>query len=401
MLGESYLTYLVDHNRLFSTWFETQGPMDLIIYTLSAIQLPLNIFLIVVLLLYPRNKNVHLNSSFFITNLAFTDIFSFIMTIISVFIQQNIWSHQRNYNEFDPVVFSSSMRSGCRWQIGLFTFSYLNTVLATGFLTLDRYLFIYKPLKYSNTVTNERIKILILISWIFPVFSGLLTFLTTNVDQVKMCIPTHTSSRWPTLVTALLVFMTIVAVFILYILILLSYWGLKRRLSVMIKKNTGQEEDQLRNQNITKKLQKIVKFLQSSKYVIIVITTFTICWLPWILNVFYDIMLHGLGIFQDSIEYNCGILTDRNNHSDVFSFVEFEGQSCVHGIMRGYYHECDVTGKKEDVCVLIHEHMHDYLYICISRLCICFSMLSSLINPCVHGLWFPGFRQAFQYLCSR
>ena len=169
----------------------------------------------------------------------------------------------------------------------------------------------------------------------------------------------------------------------------------------MKKNNVGQEEDQLRNQNIAKKLQKIVKFLKSSKYVIIVITTFAICWMPWILNVFYDIMLHELGIFQDSIDHNCGINTDRNNQSDVFSLEDFEGQSCVHAIMRGYHHECEVPGNKEDACVLIHEHMHDYLYICISRLCICFSMLSSLINPCIHGLWFPGFRQALQHLYSR
>ena len=97
-------------------------------------------------------------------------------------------------------------------------------------------------------------------------------------------------------------------------------------------KNVGQEEDQLRNQNISEKLQKIAKFLKSSKYVIIVITTFTICWMPWILNVFYDIMLHELGILQDSIDHNCGILTYRNNHFDVFSLEDFDGQSCVHAI---------------------------------------------------------------------
>ena len=88
---------------------------------------------------------------------------------------------------------------------------------------------------------------MILISWIFPVTSGVMTFLTTNVDQVKMCIPTHTSSRWPNIVTAVLVFVTIIVVFILYTMILLSYWGLKRKISLIRKNNQDIESDQKEN----------------------------------------------------------------------------------------------------------------------------------------------------------
>ena len=89
MLGNSQLTHLVDQSGFYSSWFETADPMDLVIYTLASFQLPLNIFIICVLLLNKSN-NTNFNSFYFIINLANTDIVGFIMTITSVCIQQNV-----------------------------------------------------------------------------------------------------------------------------------------------------------------------------------------------------------------------------------------------------------------------------------------------------------------------
>ena len=97
MLGESSLTFLLDHSDIFSSWFETDGPMDFVIYALSSIQVPLNLLMILILVLYPKNSNPNYNSFIFITNLAVTDIIGLILIISSVFIQQNVWSHQNNY----------------------------------------------------------------------------------------------------------------------------------------------------------------------------------------------------------------------------------------------------------------------------------------------------------------
>ena len=69
MLGESSLTFLLDRSEIFSSWFETDGPMDFVIYALSSIQVPLNLFMILILVLYPKNSNPNYNSFIFITNL--------------------------------------------------------------------------------------------------------------------------------------------------------------------------------------------------------------------------------------------------------------------------------------------------------------------------------------------
>ena len=329
MLGTSQLGHLVDHSDFYSSWFETDGPMDFTIYVFASCQFLLNIFVMVVLLLYPKSKNAMFNSFYFIINLAATDLVGFVMTITSVIIQQQVWSHQKDYTAFDPETFSRKMKTGCRWQMGLLTFSYLNTVLATMFLTLDRNIFISRPLRYSLFVTKKKIKIMILISWIFPIISGFLTFFTTNLDQVKMCIVTHTSSRWPNFVTAALVFLLIITVFILYIKILLTYWGLKRKLSLIKKNNYQVENNQKEKSVIAKKAQKILEFLKNTKYVIFVISTFTICWIPWILNVFYDILFHQVGSYQHAIDRNCQIYTEENSHQNISIWQQFEGRVSI------------------------------------------------------------------------
>eukprot|EP00092_Neocalanus_flemingeri_P014414 GFUD01015549.1.p1 GENE.GFUD01015549.1~~GFUD01015549.1.p1 ORF type:complete len:458 (+),score=72.20 GFUD01015549.1:61-1434(+) len=405
ILGTSQLTYLVDHSDLYSAWFETDGPMDYTIYVLASCQVVLNMFVIVVLLLYPKINESQFNSFYFIINLAATDLIGFVMTITSVFIQQNVWNHQKDYNFFNPEIFVKKMRTGCRWQMGLLTFSYLNTVLATTFLTLDRNIFISKPLRYSLFVTKKKIIAMICISWIFPILSGCVTFFTTNLDEVKMCIVTHTSSKWPNFVTAVLVFLTIITIYILYAKILLRYWGLKRKISLMRKNRYDDQEeaDKKGSLLIAQKAQKILEFLNNSRYVIFVMFTFTICWIPWILNVFYDIFVHQVLSNQSYEDTNCpySVYAEENIHPSNNSWEEFQGQACVHAIMRGRLTECEVPGKKQSACEAVHEHMHDYLIICISRLCICFSMLSSLINPCIHGFWYPGFRQALEHLKTR
>ena len=152
------------------------------------------------------------------------------MNLITLFIQQHVWSHQQDYSSFDPEEYANKLKPGCQWIHGLLTFSYLNTVIATLFLTLDRNIFISRPLRYSLFVTRNKIQILILICWSLPILSGSLSFLTTNLDEVK-CIVTHTSSKWPNFVTGSLIFLTIVVVYILYGKILLTYWGLKRKIS--------------------------------------------------------------------------------------------------------------------------------------------------------------------------
>ena len=147
MLGHSQMCHLVEHREVYSSWYETYGPMDFTIYILGIFQVILNMFVISVLLFFPKNKNPQFNSFYFIINLAATDIVGFVMNLNTVFIQQHVWSHQKDYSSFDPETYA--------------------------------------------------------------ILSGSLSYITTNLDEVK-CIVTHTSSKWPDFVTGSLILLTIV-----------------------------------------------------------------------------------------------------------------------------------------------------------------------------------------------
>ena len=149
-VGSSNLRYVVQFNHLVAPWLETGGPMDLVaLRVLSSLHVLLNTMVVLVLAFYCRNSRHFDNSGYFIINLAITDLVGFVMLFISLLIQQSIWNEQSDYELFDPLTYSTQLRSGCQMQMGLLTFSYLNTVFATGCLTVDRYVFITRPMRYK------------------------------------------------------------------------------------------------------------------------------------------------------------------------------------------------------------------------------------------------------------
>ena len=140
VLDTSLLIHLVEYSDSYSPWFEAEGPMEWTAYFLSSFQVLFNLIIIIVLTVYGILKKFDNNSFNFIINLAITDVVGFVILLITIQIRATYWSHQRDYTTFDPDLFSSGMRDGCRMNMGLLTFSYLNTIFATVSLKpyLDR-----------------------------------------------------------------------------------------------------------------------------------------------------------------------------------------------------------------------------------------------------------------------
>ena len=147
LLESFHFDYLVQ----YTSWFD-DGPMELTVTILSSLQVLLNMAVIIILMLYGVNKKVN-NSSYFIVNLAATDIVGFLVLIYALQIQESALVNKVS----DPDLFLSEMAEGCHKQMALLSFSYLNTILATVFLTHDRYLFISKPFRYQIIVTKEAV----------------------------------------------------------------------------------------------------------------------------------------------------------------------------------------------------------------------------------------------------
>ena len=77
------------------------------------------------------------------------------------------------------------------------------------------------------------------------------------------------------------------------------------------------------------------------------------------------------------------------------------GMSCIEDLIIGYVTHCDVPGDENDLCAAVHGHLHDFLIVCFTRLSMCMVVVGSFINPFIHGLWYPGFRQAVLHLRNR
>ena len=157
------------------------------------------------------------------------------------------------------------------------------------------------------------------------------------------------------------------------------------------------EESKQIGGTLQKEARNMLTFLKDSKYVIFVISAFTVSWMPGIVLVFWDLGLHYSGGFQKTKELQCGAIGAIN-----FTIVEQNiGKSCIMDLMIEDATRCDVPGDEKDVCVAVFEHCHDFLIVCITRLCMCMVVFGSVINPVIHGLWYPDFRQAVLELRNR
>ena len=141
---------------------------------------------------------------------------------------------------------------------------------------------------------------------------------------------------------------------------------------------------------IIEAMAKMLEFINNSKYVIFVLASFTVCWMPCILLVILDLGIHQFEDFSKSMETNCGLVSAQN-----LSLSERNiGISCMEDLMIGYVTHCDVPGDERDVCAAFHIYLHDFLIVCLTRLCMCMVVLGSFVNPFIHGVWYPGFRLA-------
>ena len=152
---------------------------------------------------------------------------------------------------------------------------------------------------------------MIFISWFFPILGGCLTSFKALADPDER----EYKNTMVELVTGSVVLISIIAIYLLYIKILLTYWGLKRKLSLMKKNKMDEEKGQIRKLGIVMKSEKIVRFLKNSKYVIFVLSTFTICWIPWNIRTLYGFFTHQFGSFENVKELNCCGFTSGNNQS--------------------------------------------------------------------------------------
>ena len=91
---------------------------------------------------------------------------------------------------------------------------------------------------------------------------------------------------------------------------------------MMKRNNLAEMKDQVKQLRLLMQTQKIIIFLKNSKYVIFILTTFTICRIPWMLAIFYDFLIHQIGSLEFTKKINCANFRSGNNPESTIIAVE-------------------------------------------------------------------------------
>ena len=155
-LSNVSLGHYNDYSHIYYPWF-LDGPMNSAAYVLSGFQVLFNTLVILSLLFYAiKKKKIENNSFYLIINLALTDIVGFILLSFALKIQESFWLDEGDFTAQHSGSFVIQMRNGCKKQMSLLTFCYLNTILATVLLAIDHYFFIcHSWTYYKIDVTKE------------------------------------------------------------------------------------------------------------------------------------------------------------------------------------------------------------------------------------------------------
>ena len=173
-------------------------------------QLILNLLVILVISIHKIEKKQRVQNQFvfaFILNLALADLVGFAASITDVIFDD--WIFTEKYFVESPDLFVKRMTFGCIVQTSIMEFSYVQSLMSTAFLTLERYILIAKPFDYDKVgklffflkkwtilfflfqyINEVTTRVCIFLCWLTP---AILAIHATQVhpDPINVCNPSH------------------------------------------------------------------------------------------------------------------------------------------------------------------------------------------------------------------
>ena len=173
-------------------------------------QLILNLLVILVISIHKIEKKQRVQNQFvfaFILNLALADLVGFAASVTDVIFDD--WIFTEKYFVESPDLFVKRMTFGCIVQTSIMEFSYVQSLMSTAFLTLERYILIAKPFDYDKVgklffflkkwtilfflfqyINEVTTRVCIFLCWLTP---AILAIHATQVhpDPINVCNPSH------------------------------------------------------------------------------------------------------------------------------------------------------------------------------------------------------------------
>lgn len=324
----------------------------------------------------------------------------------------------------------------CQIQLSLWTFSLSKSLFCTILITVDRYIYITKGIKYSLIVTKSWIVVGIAVAWLTPIGLGMTSALIQN-DRTRSennCISTHLLPKFFVSFGISLIIIVLVSIYLLYGVILVKFYRQKKSLELAKSKSQsirfkgfamdsqllitasptkGFPDLQNTWRNFKKKrisgefnqifqtLKKVGRFIHAAQYVIVLIAVFTIAWLPWLLVLYLD-------VFDENFEdFRRLCPNDTQSISEVIgvdlSNLQTKLQSVIANPQEQIWMATNVSDEADfPLCSLIHQSLHSFMqdYRQLSAMLI--GILNSILNPIIYAFWYPEFRdQCRNISCPR
>ncbi|ELU05601.1 hypothetical protein CAPTEDRAFT_107711 [Capitella teleta] len=195
-----------------------------------------------------------------IVNQSALDFTASIMIILSTF-----------FRGIDSESSTLSKEIFCRvWQTNMFVWGiFMSSTYNLVVITLERYLTIVYPFKFSHRITTKKAGVVIAVVWIFgPIYNALFMIPTAGLNEQGYC---SVYSFWPNEVTQRAVGILTVGLqfFVPIILIAIAYV----QISFVLKKSV-EGAHSIREEKITRARRNVIKTL------LIVTVCFVLCWCP-------------------------------------------------------------------------------------------------------------------------
>lgn len=362
----------------------------------------------------------------FIANLAVSDLMMCLIQIITLIMRQRLQYCESRVCRLQ----------NCQIQLSLWTFSLSKSLFCTILITVDRYIYITKGIKYSLIVTKSWIVVGIAVAWLTPIGLGMTSALIQN-DRTRSennCISTHLLPKFFVSFGISLIIIVLVSIYLLYGVILVKFYRQKKSLELAKSKSQsirfkgfamdsqllitasptkGFPDLQNTWRNFKKKrisgefnqifqtLKKVGRFIHAAQYVIVLIAVFTIAWLPWLLVLYLD-------VFDENFEdFRRLCPNDTQSISEVIgvdlSNLQTKLQSVIANPQEQIWMATNVSDEADfPLCSLIHQSLHSFMqdYRQLSAMLI--GILNSILNPIIYAFWYPEFRdQCRNISCPR
>lgn len=328
----------------------------------------------------------------------------------------------------------SELQTRCMIEKALVTFTMFSSLGSVLLLTIDRYLFITKPLKYNTVMTLPRAGILVIVSIGAALIGAMIYSFSVSLPWDDVCTFTHVLPLGMVIFWNVFFFVTWFAMHGMYIVILAIALRHKREmekiktrysrdnsvasLQTVVSVPIALGENRLKttstqhfsSTSLFKDNARIKNTMKTIRYVVIILFIYSLVELPCVSVAIDDIISHVSRSFNTEIMVGYRECKHSHNESMVIGLNQTWVHTrvtllhCYHRFMAGQESCVLVTPmplEEAPICQMLAETSHALHLTKVFTMSLLGWILNALADPIVYAFWYPVFRRNLYKIAVR